>query len=360
MRTILVVDDNIINLKAAERTLAPYYDTIIMTSGRQALEYLAQHTPDLILLDISMPKMDGYETLKALREIPEAAEIPVIFLTANSDAESEVKGLEMGAVDFIFKPFVPQSMLQRIRKQMELFDYRKDLKRLVQEKTRQIELVQDAVVISLTELVECRDGMTGGHSRRVAQYTGLLLDYLYQKGKFPEILNEDYVQEVKRGAVLHDIGKVGIADMALLKDSRLTDQEMEYMRQHTMYGGMALDRALEKIGNESFLRHARDMAYYHHEKWNGRGYPFGLSGTDIPLSARILAVADVYDALTSRRRYKEPFSHEKAVEIILGDRGTAFDPEIVDLFDEIQDKFKCLLSDMRNTTEAFPQNKGGV
>ncbi len=343
MKTILVVDDSPTILKVVEKALKGIYKAVLLTSGMQALRYLKKNTPDLILLDINMPEMNGYQTITEIHKLPEASSIPVIFLTASTDADSEVQGLELGAVDFIVKPFVTKSMLSRIHNHLELDEYRKNLEGMVEEKTRQIELVQDALVISLTELVECRDGQTGGHSKRVAFYTGLLLDALYARRKFPETINEKYIRDVKRGAVLHDIGKVGIADTALLKSTRLSDQEMEYMHLHTTFGGQALDHAIEKIKMPSFLSHARDLAYYHHEKWNGKGYPRGLAGENIPLCARVLSVADVYDALTSKRSYKEPFSHEKAMEIILGDKGTAFDPEIIDVFEEIQGKFKLAL-----------------
>ncbi len=346
-KTILVIDDSPTILKVVEKALADQYKVVLLTSGNQALRYLKKNSPDLILLDINMPNMDGYQTIKEIHKIPLAASIPVIFLTASNDADSEVQGLELGAVDFIVKPFVTKSMLSRIHNHLELADYRKNLEGLVEEKTRQIGLVQDALVISLTELVECRDGQTGGHSKRVAFYTGLLLDALYSDGKFPDIINEKYIKAVKRGAVLHDIGKVGIADNALLKSTRLSDQEMEYMRQHTTFGGQALDRAIEKIHMSSFLDLARDLAYCHHEKWNGKGYPQGLSGTDIPLCARVLSVADVYDALTSKRSYKEPFSHEKAMDIILSDKGSAFDPDIIDVFEKIQGKFKRAMETFR-------------
>jgi len=348
-KTILVVDDSPTILKVVEKAIEGIYKAVLLTSGRQALRYLKKNVPDLILLDINMPEMNGYDTLKEIHKLPGAAgTVPVIFLTASTDSDSEVQGLDLGAVDFIVKPFVTRSMLSRIHNQLELAGYRKDLEGMVEEKTRQIELVQDALVISLTELVECRDGQTGGHSRRVAFYTGLLLDALFARGKFPETINEQYIRDVKRGAVLHDIGKVGIADMALLKNTRLSDQEMEYMRQHTTFGGQALDRAIEKIKMPTFLNHARDLAYYHHEKWNGRGYPRGLAGTEIPLCARVLSVADVYDALTSKRSYKEPFSHEKAMEIILSDKGIAFDIEIIDVFEEIQNKFKLAMETFRD------------
>ncbi len=346
-KTILVIDDSPTILKVVEKALSELYKVVLLTSGKQALRYLKKNSPDLILLDINMPQMDGYQTIKEIHKLPLASSIPVIFLTASTDADSEVQGLELGAVDFIVKPFVTKSMLSRIHTHLELAEYRKDLEGMVEEKTRQIGLVQDALVISLTELVECRDGQTGGHSRRVAFYTGLLLDALYSEGKFPDIINEKYIKAVKRGAVLHDIGKVGIADNALLKSTRLSEQEMEYMRQHTTFGGQALDHAIEKIHMSSFLDLARDLAYCHHEKWNGKGYPQGLSGNDIPLCARVLSVADVYDALTSKRSYKEPFSHEKAMEIILSDKGSAFDPEIIDVFEKIQGKFKLAMETFR-------------
>lgn len=342
-RTIAVVDDSTTNLKFAEKALMADYKVVLLTSGKQLLRYLKKNRPDLILLDINMPEMDGYQTIQEVKALPQATHIPVIFLTASSDMDSEIRGLELGAVDFIVKPFAPRSMLTRICNHLELADYRHNLEGMVREKTRQIELVQDALVISLTDLVECRDGQTGGHSRRVAFYTELLLDALYRKHKFPDIINKNYIRQIKRGAVLHDIGKVGIADMALLKESRLSDQEMEYMRQHTTFGGAALEHAIEKIGTTTFLNHARDLALYHHEKWNGKGYPKGLAGTEIPLSARILSIADVYDALTSKRSYKEPFSHEKAVSIILNDSGTAFDPDIIEVFQEIENKFRRAL-----------------
>ncbi len=347
-KTILVVDDSPTILKVVERALTGLYKVVMLTSGRQALRYLKKNVPDLILLDINMPEMTGYDTLKEIHKLNEPAKsVPVIFLTASTDPDSEVRGLELGAVDFIVKPFVTKSMLSRIHNHLELSEYRQNLEGKVEEKTRQIELVQDALVISLTELVECRDGQTGGHSRRVAFYTGLLLDALFARKKFPDTINEKYIRDVKRGSVLHDIGKVGIADIALLKSTRLSDQEMEYMRQHTTFGGQALDHALSKIKMDSFLTHARDLAYYHHEKWNGKGYPRGLAGTEIPLSARILSIADVYDALTSKRSYKEPFSHQKAMDIILSDKGIAFDPSIVDVFEEIQGKFKLAMETFR-------------
>ena len=213
------------------------------------------------------------------------------------------------------------------------------LEDLVREKTMQVERVETALIASLNDLLDMRDGVTGSHVRRTARYFEILLEALDAAKVFPDIITVDYKARLKRGATLHDIGKVGISDNTLLKPSRLSEQEMEYMRQHSTFGGQALEHAVEILGERTFLDDASDMAYYHHEKWNGTGYPKGLQGEDIPLSARILAVADVYDALTSARSYKEPFSHEKAVSIILDEDGISFDPQIISVFRTVEDQF---------------------
>lgn len=213
------------------------------------------------------------------------------------------------------------------------------LEDLVREKTMQVERVETALIASLNDLLDMRDGVTGSHVRRTARYFEILLEALDAAKVFPDIITPDYKARLKRGATLHDIGKVGISDNTLLKPSRLSEQEMEYMRQHSTFGGQALEHAVEILGERTFLDDASDMAYYHHEKWNGTGYPKGLQGEDIPLSARILAVADVYDALTSARSYKEPFSHEKTVSIILDEDGISFDPRIISVFRTVENQF---------------------
>lgn len=339
MDTILIVDDSGMNLRAAKSVLEGGYHVAACNSGHMALKYLEGHVPDLILLDVKMPDMDGFETLRAIRQKEKAKNVPVIFLTADNEREDEVEGLRLGAVDYIYKPFEAAILKSRIRTHIDLHHYRTHLQEIIREKTAQIERVEGALVTSLSELQEARDGQTGGHAKRTARYFELLVDALCERGKFADTLTPEYVARVKRGALLHDIGKVGIADATLLKDSRLSEQEMEYMRQHTLLGGKALDNAVRALGEDSFLNDARDMAYYHHEKWNGNGYPKGLAGEEIPLGARILSVADVYDALTSRRSYKEPFPHEKAVEIILADAGKAFDARITEVFGEIAEAF---------------------
>lgn len=339
MEHILIVDDNITNLKLAEQVLKPAYKVTLLTSAIQTMKFLMRNTPDLILLDIKMPGINGFETLATIKSIPRLSQIPVIFLTALNDHKSEIKCLQLGAVDFIAKPFIPELMLSRIKLHLELSRYRKNLEGLVNEKTETIENLQDTMVVGLAELVECRDGETGGHIKRTAKYLEILVKSMEEQGFYPDILTSDYVHNMIRSAPLHDIGKIGISDNVLLKQGSFDETEREYMQQHTTLGGKALQKVINATDGESFLYVAKDMSLCHHEKWDGTGYPNGLSKNEIPLCARIMAVADVYDALTSKRPYKKPFSHEKAVQIILEGKGTQFDPDIVDIFYSIAYKF---------------------
>ncbi len=343
MKHILVVDDNITNLKLAKTALEPEYKVTMLTSGVQSLKFLEKNSCDMILLDINMPNMDGFEVIEKLKKIEELQLPPIIFLTALTDPETEVRALSVGVVDFIHKPFVEETMLSRIKIHFEINGYRKNLEGLIKEKTRMIEELQDAVSISIADLVECRDGETGGHIKRTCKYLEILSNKLFEDNLFPLELDENLIYDMKRSAPLHDIGKVGIKDETLLKTTRLSEAEMEYMKQHTILGGNTLQHAIDQTGSESFLYTARDMAYSHHEKWDGTGYPNGLKGEEIPLCARIMAIADVYDALTSKRSYKEAFSHEKATEIILEGRGTAFEECIVDAFLDVGAEFECAL-----------------
>lgn len=286
-----------------------------------------------------MPGMNGFETLSTIKSIPRLSKIPVIFLTALNDQKNEIKCLKLGAVDFIAKPFVPELMLSRIKLHLELSSYRKNLEGLVNEKTQTIENLQDTMVIGLAELVECRDGETGGHIKRTAKYLEILVKSMEEQRLYSDILTSDYVHNMIRSAPLHDIGKIGISDNVLLKQGSFDEAEREYMQQHTILGGRALQKVINSTDGESFLYVAKDMALCHHEKWDGTGYPYGLYKEQIPLCARIMAIADVYDALTSKRPYKKPFTHEKAVQIILEGKGTQFDPDIVDIFKTIAYKF---------------------
>ncbi|WP_160687808.1 HD domain-containing phosphohydrolase [Clostridium sp. C2-6-12] len=342
MEHILVVDDNVTNLKFAEQALKPHYKVTLLTSAMQTMKFLSKNIPDLILLDIKMPEVNGYEIFKTIKSMDRLKNIPIIFLTALNDIESELKCLKLGAIDFIGKPFVPELMLSRIKTHLELSNYRKNLEFLVREKTETIENLQDSMVVGLAELVECRDGETGGHIKRTAKYLEILVYAMKEAGVYSEKLTEEYIHDIIRSAPLHDIGKIGISDGILFKRGSFDENERDYMKQHTTLGGMALQKVIDATANENFLYVARDMALCHHEKWDGTGYPSGLSKYNIPLCARIMALADVYDALTSERPYKKPYSHIKAVEIILSGSGTHFEPCIVDTFKSISDKFSVI------------------
>ncbi|OOM74663.1 cyclic di-GMP phosphodiesterase response regulator RpfG [Clostridium puniceum] len=289
-----------------------------------------------------MPNINGYEIFKTIKSLDRFKNIPIIFLTTLNDVESELKCLKLGALDFIRKPFVPELMLSRINIHLELASYRKKLEFLVREKTETIENLQDSMVVGLAELVECRDGETGGHIKRTAKYLEILVYAMAEAGVYSDILTEEYIHNIIRSAPLHDIGKIGISDGILLKRGSFDENERDYMEQHTTLGGIALQKVIDATADESFLYVAKDMALCHHEKWDGTGYPLGLSEYNIPLCARIMAIADVYDALTSECHYKKPYLHSKAVEIILSSSGTHFEPYIVDVFKSISDKFNVI------------------
>lgn len=368
---ILVVDDVPANLKFAEQLLGERYRLTLAVSGAQALKFLTKAEPDLILLDINMPEMDGCTVLTRLKADPDMSKIPVIILTSEADTAVEMKCLTLGAVDFIRKPFVTEIMLSRIDTQIELSGYRHKLEYMVDEKTAVIERLQDVMSTCFAELVESRDGTTGGHIKNTTRYFSVFVNELSKHDRYRDILTPQYIRSLVRAAPLHDIGKIGINDSVLRKESSLDKEEFEHMKTHARIGGDTFSNifssvegsnhhsrvganAFDKIfdtmevhesADTEFLHIARDMAMYHHERWNGTGYPTGISGEDIPLCARILSIADVYDALTSKRSYKEAYSHEKAIEIIIQDRGIFFDPELTDIFVSISDRIEeCLLT----------------
>lgn len=339
---ILVIDSNVTNLKLIEKTLKQYYKVSLLVSGMQALKFLAKNKPDLILLDIDMDinEMDGNKTLRKIRENTDLDNIPIMLLTDLSDDTNEINGIEGEAVDFIIKPFIPKVMLSRVKMHLELSEYRKNLENKVHEKTEMIEHLQDVMMLSLAELVECRDENTGGHVKRTAEYVRILTEEIVEAELYSEILTPEYIVDIIRSAPLHDIGKIGINDATLLKAGSLDDDEFEYMKNHAELGGQTLQKMINETNGESFLYVAKDMAHYHHERWDGSGYPSRLKGEQIPISARIMAIADVYDALTTKRPYKEAFEHEVAVKIIIDGKGRMFDPNIVDVFERIHYKFQ--------------------
>ena len=320
-------------------------------SGERALKLAAaEPKPDLVLLDIMMPGMDGYEVCRRLKADAATHEIPVIFLTAKTQVEDESRGFEVGCVDYVTKPISPPIVLARVRTHLALkaaADFLRDknayLAAEVARRTKQISIVQDVTIMAMASLAETRDQETGNHIRRTQHYVRLLALELRKQPKFAAVLDDATIELLFKSAPLHDIGKVGIPDAILLKPGKLTPEEFEVMKTHTKFGRDAIVAA-EALLDEpvSFLEYAREIAYSHQEKWDGTGYPEGLAGERIPLSARLMAVADFYDALISRRVYKPSFPHDKAVEIIREGRGKHFDPDVVDGFLAIQEACRAI------------------
>ncbi|MDQ7822310.1 MAG: two-component system response regulator [Candidatus Eremiobacteraeota bacterium] len=338
--TVLIVDDTEANIDILVESLGDDFELRVAMDGQSALDQVAEEVPDIILLDIMMPGMDGYEVCEKLKAAHRTRLVPVIFLTAMTEAQDEKKGLDLGAVDYITKPFNPGLVKARVRNHLELKRYRDHLEDLVAERTKEITLMQEVIIESLAGLAEYRDPETGGHIRRTKNYVLLLAKHLMEHNKYLDVLNRETVELLYMSAPLHDIGKVGVPDSILMKPGKLTDEEFAEMKKHTIYGRDAIMTALKRLGENSFLRFAREIAESHQEKWDGSGYPNGLKGEDIPVSGRLMAIADVYDALISKRVYKMPFTHSKAVGIIREGRGTHFDPGMVDAFLELQEEFR--------------------
>lgn len=339
VQTILIVDDSPENLGILADLFQPHYRVIAANSGDKALRLLARDPlPDLVLLDVMMPNMDGFEVLKRLRD--QAIDVPIIFVTAMNSVEDELHGLDVGAVDYINKPIVPALVLARVRTHLELKHAKDMLKNqntwLEAEVTRRMQendLIQLVSIRALAHLAEARDNETGNHILRTQGYVHSLAMQLKELPRFSAILTPKYIDLLTRSAPLHDIGKVGIPDAILQKPGRLTPSEWEVMKTHAKIGADAIAMAESDVRTQvPFLKLAKEIAHRHHEKWDGSGYPDGLSGEQIPLSARIMAIADVFDALISKRVYKPAFSFEHANALIAEGRGTAFDPDLVDVF----------------------------
>ncbi len=345
-KKIFLVDDNVTNLTVGKNTLSEKYDVFTIPSGEKMFKVLEKILPDMILLDIEMPDMNGYDVIKILKEKEETRSIPVIFVTAKGDAGSELEGLSLGAIDYISKPFSPPLLLKRIEvhllveeQKKELKNYNENLEEMVLEKTRTVLELQNVILKTVAELVEFRDDETGGHIERTKSYLEILVNALVEQGLYAEEVNSWDKELLLLSAQLHDVGKISIKDSILQKPGKLTDEEFDEMKRHTTNGMKMIDRIEKNTSQNAFLAYAKVLAGYHHEKWNGTGYPHGLSCTDIPLEGRIMAIADVYDALISQRPYKKPFTHEQAVEIITEGRGTHFDPLLADLFLSVASQF---------------------
>jgi putative two-component system response regulator len=326
-------------LHLVQRTLSSDFKSILLTSGEQALKWLQNNVPDLIILDVNMPDMNGYEVIDNIKKDERLVDIPIIFFSALSGDESEMLGLSHGASDYINKPVIPQLLLHRVRTQIELSRHRHHLEELVKAKQEQLNRLQRVTINALTECSESRDSDTGHHIQRTSLYVELLAKRLMDKDISLQNFGTESVTQLVSAAPLHDIGKIGIPDAILLKNGKLTNEEFNIMKSHVTIGAHTLRGAVNELGFESFLDMALQICLTHHEKWDGSGYPSNLKGEAIPLTGRIMAVADVYDALTSARPYKEPFSHEKAMQIIIEGREKHFDPMLVDLFEEVADSF---------------------
>lgn len=345
---ILIVDDIPENIKVLGESLKNDFQVIAAVNGTKALE-IVQSTapPDMILLDVMMPHMDGYEVCRRLKQDNATRDIPVIFITARGDVEDETAGLEIGAVDYLTKPVNPAIVKARVITHLELKENREILKRQnllldqrVRERTKELMITQDVTIQCMATLAETRDNETGGHIRRTQNYMQILAEELSRQGRYGDFLNERTIDLLYKSAPLHDIGKVGVPDSILLKPAKLNDQEFAEMQKHTVYGRNAIVTAESQLGTNSFLMFAKEIAYSHHEKWDGTGYPEGRRGREIPLSGRFMALVDVYDALISKRIYKPPFPHSRAVEIIAEGAGIHFDPNLVEAFASITEKFR--------------------
>ncbi|MGE4297787.1 MAG: two-component system response regulator [Desulfovibrionaceae bacterium] len=341
---ILIVDDTAENIHILMEALKTDYAIVAATNGEKALRLaLSDPSPDIILLDIMMPGIDGYEVCRRLKQDVRTKHVPVVFITALTDEEDEAKGLALGAVDFITKPFRPSLVKMRVHNHLELKNHRDHLEAMVRERTRELALTQEVTIEAMASLAETRDPETGGHIKRTQNYVRLLAQNLRQLPDYAPLLDSDKtIEMLYLSAPLHDIGKVGVPDAILLKPGKLAADEYEQMKKHTIYGRDAILIAQAKLGDSSFLHHAAEIAYTHHEKWDGTGYPNGLAGDAIPVSGRLMAIADVYDALISKRVYKPPFPHTKAVRIIAEGRGTHFDPAMVDAFLGIEGQFRLV------------------
>jgi putative two-component system response regulator len=344
LKTIFAVDDTDTTLTIVERALENYYRVVTMASASKMFDLLEKITPDLILLDIEMPEIDGFSALKKLKADSSYANIPVMFLTGYTDTAIEVSGFEIGAVDFITKPFSASVLLNRIRTHL-------DIEEIIHERTLRLTQLQNSVVSVLANMVENRDKETGDHIERTSMYIKILIDGMKANGVYFNELNSWDVEKIITSARMHDLGKISISDSIINKPGRLTDEEFEIMKSHTTMGEKIIDEIIAQNGEVDFLNYAKLFAGFHHERWDGKGYPRGVKELDIPLQGRIMAIADVYDALVSERPYKKPFLHDEAVKIIMESAGMQYDPKIAEIFYKLKDKFAKITTDKQSQAE---------
>jgi len=333
MKTIFMVDDSDTSLSIAKKALENQYRVLTMLSGVKMFSLLEKIIPDLIILDIQMPGMDGFEALQILKSNPLYADIPVMFLTSYTDDEIEARGFDMGVVDFISKPFSTPVLLHRIKTQLDIED-------IITERTKRIKRLQNGIMTVFANVVEERDKDTGGHNDRTANYIKILIKAMEERGVYAEEIAKWDIEKIASAARLHDMGKISVLDTILNKHGKLDVDEYEKVKFHPTEGVKIIERMINQTGEEEFLHNAKLFAEYHHEHWDGTGYPYGLKETEIPLHGRIMAIIDVYDALLSKRPYKEALSNEEAVKIISENAGKQFDPKIVEVFLDVQEQLK--------------------
>ncbi len=340
--TVLVVDDVDFNRIILHDILQEVYEVVEAEDGIKAIDYLfnAPSQPALVLLDIMMPEMDGHEVLELMRSNPLTEKTPVVFITAANASTHEARGLQEGAQDYIAKPFNQEVVLARVRNLIELNLYRQSLERQVQQRIAQLMRTRDSMLETMANMIECRNLESGQHVKRTSQLTDLMVRAMLARGMFADQLTPDSARMIIKAVPTHDIGKIGIPDDILLKPGRLTAEEFEIIKTHAPIGSDIIRHMLADDDDLEFFRHSYEICRFHHERWDGKGYPDGLAGEDIPLAARILAIVDVYDALVSPRVYKPAMSHEQASEIITGGSGTQFDPRLIEVYREIEQDFQ--------------------
>jgi len=354
--SVLLVDDDKISLSLGTRVLETDYEVFTADSSARMFKILESIIPDLILLDIKMPDMNGYDTIKKLKEEDSTKNIPVIFLTGKSSPNDELMGLSLGAVDYIIKPFTPPLLLKRIevhllveRQKKELEIQKRDLIRfnrglieMVEAKTQTVLELQDAVMKTFSELIESRDGVTGDHIGRTQEYLRVLIDEMKSNPLYGRQIETWDTLLILQSAQLHDVGKIAIKDSILLKPGKLTEDEHEMIKMHVAFGEHIIDNIMKQTHERVFLEQARVLVSTHHERWDGSGYPKGLKHREIPLLGRMMALVDVYDALISDRPYKKAYDHDEVVRIITEANGTQFDPDLISIFLSVSDKFRAI------------------
>lgn len=352
--SILAVDDTPENLKVLAGMLRDKgYEVRPVTSGKSALQAIKSQPPDLILLDINMPEMNGYEVCEKIKSEPMLKDIPVIFISALTETLDKVRAFSVGGVDYITKPFQFEEVNARVETHINLRRLMTNLEEIVKEKVNEIAASQMATILAMAKLSQSRDDATGTHLERVQGYCKMIATKLAVMPEYKTSMTNHYIELIYKASALHDIGKVGIPDSLLLKPDKLSHEEFERMKEHTTIGADTLEEVRKYYPQNEFIEIGIQMARSHHEKWDGLGYPDNLKGEDIPLSARIMALADVYDALKSIRCYKEPFTHEKCCEIIIAEKGKAFDPAIIDVFMMIHKDMLMVWEDYANANDGL-------